>query len=348
MDNLSSKYSGIFTSNIVLFFTRIFVIYKYLLYPFPGLNWIHSIFMEVHMNIRKTSVQDADAVSSLFTLIYKERHPYIDKIKVAADLASEKVISYVSEENGGVTGFGQLNKPEYNFFEYEDEAMEIARLATHPDFQGRGISSSIASLLEHDLLASKPLMATSNLTAVTDFSQRAVMNFDLIPTCLYRALAPDLLSSGQSISVLSAMRFYRPGSGSTQVYIPSRYKQLYGYVYGNLRLQRTVGISGGIVSDNFVVETAKHMARYTKMAEDANYNYSFLVIDITRAAACAEINYAEKNGLSVEGIIPMLKDRDGKRKDRVIMRKVPPGIQEASVRVMPGLYEEFKHIIFSL
>jgi GNAT superfamily N-acetyltransferase len=304
--------------------------------------------MEVCMNIRKAAVQDADAVSSLFKLIYKVRHPYIDKIKVAADFASEKIISYVSEENGVITGFGQLNKPEYNFFEYEDEAMEISRLATHPDFQGRGISSSIVSMLEHDFLAAKTLIATSNLTTVTDFSQRAVMNFDLIPTCLYRGLAPDLLLTGQSISVLSAIRFYRPVGGSTQVYIPSRYKQLYGYIYGNLRVQRTVGISGGIVSDNFVVEVAKHIARYTKMAEDANYNYSFLVIDITRTAACAEIDYAVKSGLSVDGIVPMLKDRDGKRKDRVIMRKVPPGIDEASVRVMPGLYEEFKHIIFNL
>ncbi|MBN1698810.1 MAG: GNAT family N-acetyltransferase [Spirochaetales bacterium] len=303
------------------------------------------------MNIKKAIMGDADDIRALFCNVYKAGHPYLFKDTIQRDIENVDITSLLLYHNGKAVGFGQVRKPEYPFLSYEDSACEISRLCVHKAFQHQGISKIILAEISSIIRAKNPSFVTADCTTEIDYSQRALRNFNLKPVGLFRGLAPDFTGEGQSTTVLMLMNiskdFAASLTGAETVFLPPSHEPLAKMIYESFGLKRVIDTDGGHGGDRSGIkaDVDKHLYYAEKMRASAGFNYGFVVIDLSGSDAPDSIGIASEAGCMVEGLIPLVKNGNGSRSDKLIMRKIPDAIDTVKIRIAP-VYAAFREMIF--
>jgi len=105
-------------------------------------------------------------------------------------------------------------------------------------------------------------------------------------------------------------------------------------IYNNFSLMREIKSEPKDVevNDDFKAEVEEHLEKARGMEQEDNYH--FVSVDIIAREAVAKIEYAQNQGLKVEGIVPTLV-KTKEVKDILIMRKRPrqTGYDKIDVRV---------------
>jgi GNAT superfamily N-acetyltransferase len=301
------------------------------------------------MNVKKVILADAEDIQSLFGSVYKAGHPYLFKDTIQRDIENVDIHSLLLYHNGKAIGFAQVRKPEYSFLSYEDSACEISRLCIHRDFQHQGISKIILAEISTIIREKNPCFITADCTTDVDYSQRALQNFDLKPVCLLKGLAPDFTGSGQSTTVLMMMNIKETFPAPETVYIPSGYVPLAAMIYESFGLKRTIIRESSETDDpiDIKADVDKHLHYYEKMSASAGFNYGFVVIDLGSPSAIRAAGIATEAGCAVEGLVPLVRNGNGTRSDKLIMRKIPDGLDVDKIKVASE-YSAFREMILGL
>jgi hypothetical protein len=301
------------------------------------------------MNVKKVILADAEDIRSLFGSVYKAGHPYLFKDTIQRDIENVDIHSLLLYHNGKPVAFGQVRKPEYPFLSYEDSACEISRLCVHRDFQHQGISKIVLAEISTIIREKNPSFMTADCTTEVDYSQRALRNFDLKPVCLLKGLAPDFIGSGQSTTVLMLMNIMEAFPAMETVYIPSKNVPLAEMVYESFGLKRTIIKEDSATDEpaHIKADIEKHLYYYTKMSASAGFNYGFVVIDAGNPSAIRASGIAEEAGCVFEGIVPLVRNGNGTRSDKLIMRKIPDGLDVEKIKVAP-VYDAFMKMVSGL
>jgi len=296
------------------------------------------------MIIRKATPEDAGELIDMFKTVYSARHGQTKADIVEKDLKNPGMLSLVAVEDGRIVGHGQLRPPEYPFSRHENDGVELARLGVHRDYQHRGIGRQLVQALTEIIEARSPGFVFSDFNTSTDYSQRVMRDLELKPIALLLALGPDYAGIGQSNSFLVGMKVREDAKDQQIVYVPSKYRELAESVYDSLGLKRDIREAAGDADiSNFEKYLAQHLF-YSMFEKDSNPY--LLLIDVSRPGTSKRVRLAEKLGLRVEGLVPLVREPDGTRSDKLIMSKVPE-LDPSKIKVYSDLYERFVKLVLN-
>jgi ribosomal protein S18 acetylase RimI-like enzyme len=299
------------------------------------------------IEVRRSGPNDLDGIFDVFRAIYNERHPYSLRGEIEKDLVNPVICSYTALVDGKISGYGQLRQPEYPFLAFERQALEISRLGVLPEMQGKGIGKALMAKLEEAIDGEDPLFVCACMQTANERSQNLLAPLGLFPVGIFQGLMPDFADCGQPISVLMGMRCRRVPVYPATLYLTPKLERLARFVVDGIGLHREFlnFAEPPENSDSFLKQLAKHRETFESHIRSGGFHFGFITIDLSSPEAPAFYAMAHEAGFTVEGLVPMLPRANGSRSDHLVMRLVPPGIDDTLIRlVIPGA-KELKEIL---
>ena len=300
---------------------------------------------ETQINVRKAREEDAASIADIFDALYANNHGYKNADTVRRDIQDPNITSIVAAQEKKVIGHGQLRPPEYDFAKHENDGVEVARLGVSKKHQNKGVCKRIVEALNDFVGINDYGFVFSDFNTSADYSQRAMAPMGLTPVALVLGYTPDFANIGQANSFLLGMRITKE-QAETEVYVPEEHRKLAELAYGNLGLKRKIHekSANGKTLINFELGLAGYVFDSKKAIENQGYNPKFMVIDITQPSALERVQLAKQAGLVVEGLVPLIREEDGTRHDKLIMGYLPD-LDLSKVNVSPGLNRQCSEMI---
>jgi ribosomal protein S18 acetylase RimI-like enzyme len=294
------------------------------------------------IEVRRSGPNDLDGIFDVFRSVYNDRHPYSVRTEIEKDLANPVIFSYTALMDGKIAGYGQLRQPEYPFLSFERQALEISRLGVRSELQGKGVGKALMAKLEEAIDGEDPLIVCACMQTADERSQHLLAPLGLFPVALFQGLAPDFFDDGQASSVLMGMCCRRVPVYPATLYLTPRLERLAQFVVAGIGLHREFlnFAEPPENSEGFLKQLALHRETFESHIRSGGFHFGFVTVDLSSPEAPAFYAMAHEAGFTVEGLVPMVPHANGSRSDHLVMRLVPPGIDDTRIRlVIPGATE---------
>jgi len=304
---------------------------------------------EITPKIRRANPEDAEEIVKVFNTLYAQDHGYTRPEVVKSDIENPRITSLIAvdADKKEIIGHGQLRPPEYAFTSHENDAVEIARLGVSKKHQNKGVGRQLVSALQDFTLLQNPAFVFADINTATDYSQKTIRLIGLKPVALLLGYSPDFAKINQANSFLVGMRIdnEQAKDEKTIVYVPEEHRKLAELVYRILGLKRDINekSTNGEPLMDFDLELAGYVFDSQKAIKSAGYNPGQIAIDISQPSALEQIQLAEQAGLVVEGLVPLVREQNGTRHDKLIMSYLP-NLDLNKVQVCPD-YEKFSKMV---
>ncbi|MBW2978162.1 GNAT family N-acetyltransferase [Candidatus Woesearchaeota archaeon] len=295
--------------------------------------------------IRKARPEDVQGIADIFSVLYANDHGYTNADVVRGDIQNPNITSFVAVEKNVVVGHGQLRPPEYDFAKHENDGVEIARLGVDGRYQNKGICKRIVEALNDFVKLESYGFVFADFNTATDYSQRAMSVIGLTPVALLLEYSPDFAKIGQANSFLLGMKINEEQDKAV-VYVPEEHRKLAELVYSNLGLKRKIREKAGNGKPmlDFELKIAGYVFDSQKAIENQGYNPNVMAIDLSQPSALEKVQIAQGSGLVVEGLVPLVREQDGTRQDKLVMGYLP-NLDLSKVKVSQGSNEQLARII---